>query len=185
VSNRYLELNLRAAAASEGGATDFGEYAQRFADVIADPPVRIVDAWLAGDGERRTTSLGEGEAIDVHTVAEVVREVERPGFKFRIDDAKGQAVFIGGSDELAVNGGGPVSPGERLRIKARVDNLLAPGHYVFAGAVVQRMPDGSVKPATPVTALNFEVAGDPLDAMVRLDSAVTIEREAGDGDTAR
>ena len=184
VSNRYLEINLRAAAAARGDESDFGEYAQHFAQVISNPPVRLLDAWLAGPDGKRTTLLGEGDAIEVEALAEVVRDLDRPGFKFKIDDAKGQAVFVGGADDLAVEGS-TAKAGERLRIQARVDNLLAPGHYVFSGAVVQRMPDGSTKPATPVTALDFEVAGGRFDGMVRLGSSVTLEREASDEPAVR
>ena len=181
VSNRYLEVNMRAAAAARGD--DVGAYAERFADVIADPPVRIVDAYFEGD-VGHPASLTAGEPIVVCAELEVRRRVEHPGFQFRIDDMQGQALFTGGAGDLGLEGGG-AEPGERLRVRARIENRFAPGHYVFSGAVAQRMPDGSSEPATPVTALNFAVAGAEVEGTLALDHEVTLERAGRDQPAAR
>src|SRR3954470_1210263 len=51
VSNRYLEVKMRALAASAGDSRS--DWAARFAKVLADPPVRIVDAWINDSAGRR------------------------------------------------------------------------------------------------------------------------------------
>jgi ABC-2 type transport system ATP-binding protein len=177
VSNQYLEINMRAAAASRG-ESEVGSYAAHFAEVLADPPVHIVDAWLEGSGGSRTTTFSEEEPIEVHAIAEVARPIERPGFQFRLDDMRGQILFAGGSADLEL--GARAEPGQRLRIKARVENRLAAGRYVCAGAIAQRLPDGSVQPATPVTTLNFEVSGTAGDGVLRLEQQVSMEVEHSD-----
>ncbi|HKJ36338.1 MAG TPA: ABC transporter ATP-binding protein [Solirubrobacterales bacterium] len=172
VSNRYLEVNMRAAAEAEGGRDG---YAARFAETIADPPIHIADAWLGADPEQRNSALGSGEPIIFNAELEVVRAVERPGFQFKIEDGQGQSLFMGGAADLELEGG-HAEPGERLRVRVEVENRLAPGRYVISGGGAQLTSDGTSEPATPVTALNFEVEGTRAEGLMELDHAVTMER---------
>ena len=182
VSNQYLEVNMRATAAARGD--EYGAYAARFADVIADPPVRIVDAWLSDAAGDRCTSIDVSEPIVMQAELRVSRRVERPGFQFRIDNVQGQPLFSGGSSDLDL-AGGAAEAGEHLRVKVRVENRLAPGRYVFSGGVAQRLADGSTEPATPVTGLNFEVMGAETEGAIALDHEVTLERVGDDEPAVR
>jgi ABC-2 type transport system ATP-binding protein len=182
ITNRYLELNMRAAAAGRGDS--MAAYATRFADVIVDPPLRVLDAWLVGAGGERNGEIGEREQLEFRVVAEVLRRVERPGFQFRLDDDRGQSLFIGGAADLEIEGGF-VEPGERLEVTVSVENRLAPGSYVFAGGMAQRMPDGSAEPASPVAPLGFEVSGEPVDALLSLEQEVAMQRIESDVEVSR
>jgi ABC-type polysaccharide/polyol phosphate transport system ATPase subunit len=173
ISNRYLELSLRAGAEISEG--EVGRYASRFADVIADPPIRIIDAWTVGLGNERDITIAERAPIEVHLLADVLRPIERPGFRIRIDDNKGQVLFRGGSGDLGLERRQAL-PGERLEISIRLENRLAPGNYVFAGEMHQIFSDGSSEPVTPVTHLRFEVVGDETDGLLSLESELTIRR---------
>jgi hypothetical protein len=174
VSNRYLEINMRAAAATREDGV--GDYAARFADVIADPPVEIVEARLEGEHIADRTLVAEREPLEVVVVAQVKQAIERPGFQFRIDDARGQALFHGGSADLELRPG-RVQPGETLEVTISVDNRLAAGDYSFTGGLTQRLPDGSSEPATPSIPLNLTVTGDRSDGLLSLDQEVRIRRE--------
>jgi ABC-2 type transport system ATP-binding protein len=173
ISNRYIELNMRAAA--EARDDELGRYASHFADVIADPPVRILDAWMVGLHDAQGTIVAEREPIEVRVLAEVLRPVESPGFQFRIDNDKGQVLFHGGSPDLELHGGRAL-PGERLEVAITLENRLAAGAYTFAGGMAQLLDDGSSAPATPVAPINFRIEGDPSDGMLSLEHEVSMRR---------
>lgn len=173
ITNRYLELNMRAAA--ETHTDHMAEYATRFADVMADPPIRIVDAWMAGERAESGHVVAEREPIEVRVIAEVLRGVDRPGFQFRIDDDQGQVMFRGGSEHLGA-GDERALPGERLEVVVTIENRLAAGNYVFTGGMAQLTADGSAEPATPFSLLKFEVTGDQRDSVLSLEHEVTLDR---------
>ncbi len=177
VSNRYLEVNMRALAASLSDSRS--DWAGRFAQILADPPVQIVDAWLSDGSRRRTEVLHEGEPIEVRAVVEVDREVEQPGFKFVIENNRGQVLSAPGPSDLGLDGGRAM-PGERFRLKATVENHLAAGRYSFACGVFQRLPDGSSEPASAATRLTFDVEGSHAEGMIVADHQVSLEREPHD-----
>ena len=173
ITNRYLEINMRAAAKARGD--DVAAYATRLADVIADPPVRIVEAWMLDENGERGTTLAERAPIEVRLLAEVLRPIESPGFKFRIDDEKGQVLFNGGAADLGLEGG-RAEAGERLELTVSVENRLAPGSYVLAGAMTQPREGGGSDPATPVTPLGFEISGEPVEEVLSLEHETSIQR---------
>jgi ABC-2 type transport system ATP-binding protein len=174
VSNRYLEVNMRAVAASPSHSRS--DWAARFAQVLADPPVRIVDAWLNDSSGRRTEILHEREPIEVHAVVEVEREIEQPAFRFRIENSRGQLVSSGGPSDLGLDGG-RATAGQRFRLKAVVENHLVAGSYSFGCGVFQRLPDGSSEPATAARRLPFDVDGGEANGMIVVDHRVSLEGE--------
>jgi ABC-type polysaccharide/polyol phosphate transport system ATPase subunit len=176
VSNRYLEVNMRALAASAGDRSD---WAARFAEVLADPPVRIVDAWLSDSAGRRTEVLSEREPIEVHAVVEVDREIEQPAFMFHIDNSIGRVLLSGGPSDLGLDGGRAMA-GQRFRLKAAVDNHFGTGRYSFSCGVFQGLPDGSSEPASAATSLNFDVKGSQAEGMIVANHQVSVEPEPRD-----
>ena len=174
VSNRYLEVNMRALAASTSDPRS--DWAARFAQVLADPPVRIVDAWLNDRSGRRTEVLSQREPIEVQAVVEVDREIEQPAFMFRIDNTRGRTLSSGGPSDLGLEGG-TATAGQRFRLKAAVENHLAPGRYSFSCGVFQRLPDGASEPATAATRLIFDVDGGEAQGIVIAEHRVSLERE--------
>jgi ABC-2 type transport system ATP-binding protein len=176
VSNRYLEVNMRVLAATSGARSD---WAARFAEVLADPPVRIVDAWLSDSSGRRTELLGERESIDVYADVEVDREIEQPAFMFHIDDSRGQVLTSGGPSDLGLDSGRAMA-GRRFRLKAAIENHLGPGRYTFSCGVFQGLPDGSSEPASAATTLTFDVKGGQTGGIMVADYRVSLEREPRD-----
>ncbi|OLE36605.1 MAG: hypothetical protein AUG48_06865 [Actinobacteria bacterium 13_1_20CM_3_68_9] len=119
VSDQYLQVNMRALGA--GASDSRRDGAARFAEVLADPPVRIVDAWLSDSSGRRPEVLGEREPIEVHAVVEVDRKIEQPAFRFHIDDNRGKVIFSGGPSEVDLDGGSAMSTRRPLRARERRD----------------------------------------------------------------
>ena len=182
VSSQYIEANMRAAAANRHD-DEFASYAQRFAEVIADPPIHVADAWIEGADGLPTDEIGAGEEIVLRARAEVRKPVERPGFQFRIDDQRGLSLFAGGKADLGL-GGEPARPGEQLELEARIENRLAGGAYVLIGGFARAMPDGTSEPAGAVTTLNFRVGGEESEGPVLLDHEVALRRRAAVGSDA-
>ncbi len=178
VSNRYLELNLRAAAEANEDEEVVG-FAARYADVLADPLVVITDAWMLGDHTERGLEVPEREPIEVRMLAEVLRPITRPGFRLRIDDERGKAMFHGGSTDLDP-GREVAEPGDRLEVSITIENRLAAGKYVFAGGLTQQQANGSPEPVSPVSSLTFSVAGDENYGVLSVEHEVSIRRLAGD-----
>jgi ABC-2 type transport system ATP-binding protein len=177
VSDRYLQVNMRELGGGAGGSRSDG--AARFAEVLEDPPVRIVNAWLSDSSGRRTEVLGEREPIEVHAVVEVDRQIEQPAFKFHIDSNRGRIIFSGGPSDVALDGGRAMA-GERFRLRAAIENRLATGRYTLFCRVFQRLPDRSLEPASAATSLTFHVEGNETDAMIVGDHEVSLEREPRD-----
>jgi ABC-2 type transport system ATP-binding protein len=172
VSDRYLQVNMRALGTNAGDSRDDG--AARFAEVLADPPVRIVDTWLSDSAGRRTEVLGEREPIEVHAVVEVDREIEQPAFRFHIDNSRGRIIFSGGPSDVDLDGGRAMA-GERFRLRAAIENRLATGRYTFFCRVFQSLPDRSSEPASAATSLAFDVEGAETEGMIVADHQVSLE----------
>ena len=176
VANRYTELNARAVAEARAGGE--GANAAQFADVIADPPIRITDAWLnAGSGDRKEV-IEEREPIELHVEAEVLRHVDTAGFQFRIADRFGRVVFQARSVEGLQ---GITPPGERLRVRASVENRLAPGVYSLTGGLTQRRGLGDLEPAALAKPLAFEVLGTDVGGAMSLEHEIVVESLSGAG----
>jgi ABC-2 type transport system ATP-binding protein len=170
VASRYTELNARAVADARAGGE--GSNAAQFADVIADPPIRITGAWInAGSGPRKEV-IDEREPIELHLEAEVLRHVDTPGIQFRITDRYGRVVFLARAlDSLE----GVAPPGERLRVHASIENRLAPGVYTLNGGLTQRRGIGEYEPAALAKPLTFEVLGTDNGATMSLEHEIVLE----------
>jgi hypothetical protein len=121
VARRYLELNFsgpeQAATASTDGAR-------------AAAAGRIADVRLENSDGERTRDFEHGSPIHLVAEIEAKEEIQRPGFGFEICASDRARVFavvrrpIRGSN-------GKLEPGERVRIKARIENPLAPDSYAI------------------------------------------------------
>ncbi|MGI9556649.1 MAG: ABC transporter ATP-binding protein [Solirubrobacterales bacterium] len=175
VATRYMEVNIRALSAGAGHGADFAE---RFADVLADPPIQVQDCWLAGSDGERTAVLPEGEPIELHALLSFDRDVQDPEFRFTIDDRQGDSLFVG-SSRLDVEEGSTGRAGQRYRVRARVENQFAPGRYTVVCSATQRGAAEVRDPAARLKTIAVEVAGDSnADGLVRLRHDVTWERES-------
>jgi ABC-type polysaccharide/polyol phosphate transport system ATPase subunit len=117
VARSYLRLNFEAAPSAAGGDSLGG-----VADVVVD------DAWLEDGDGRRVTNVEKGEDLHFCAELEAKRDVEKPTFGFTFVNPDGVEVIGFGvpKEELPER----VSAGQRLRIRTKIENRLAPGRYV-------------------------------------------------------
>jgi len=115
VARRYLEINFTRTA--EEGASD-----ERNVGAFSFLNSRILDP----DGEP-ATGVAQGNPISLDVVLAADRTVEDPVFAFHITNADHLLVFAHGA--FRVPGVSTLRPGERIRIRATLDNPLASGHY--------------------------------------------------------
>lgn len=173
IANRYLEVNIQAAAKSQRGESGF---AGRWAEVMGDPPVRITDCNLHDSGGAETETISTEESIEISAELTIRRPIDGLGFQFRIDNLQGQTLLAGGPPDLGLDPETTAS-GSTLRVRTRIENHLAAGRYAFSCGVAQRLPDGSSEPATPVTTLPFEITGESIDGLMRPGYEVSIDRD--------
>lgn len=116
VARKYLRLNFESAPST--GGDSLGEVA----DVVVE------DAWLEDGSGARATNVEKGKDLRFCADLEAKRDVEGPTFGFSLANADGVEVTGFGVpvDELPER----VSAGQRLQIRATVENRLAPGRYI-------------------------------------------------------
>jgi ABC-2 type transport system ATP-binding protein len=180
VANRYSELNLQAFVGKGG---DENGFAERYRAALATPLVRIVDAWLTDEDNRRIGEVNRGEPIELHADIEILRAIADPAFNFRIHDKMGSPLFV--SDEVELAADEPPRPGDRFHVTATVENRLGGGHYVLIAYMSQRGPNDSAEPAGPSTAISFEVSGPDDGGMVSLEYAASFTRVARENEEVR
>jgi len=116
VARKYLRLNFESAPSS--GDDSLGEVA----DVVVE------DAWLEDDAGERVTNLEKGKDLHFCAELEAKRDVEGPTFGFTFANPDGVEVTgfgvpLGDLPER-------VTAGQKLQIRTRIENRLAPGRYV-------------------------------------------------------
>jgi ABC-type polysaccharide/polyol phosphate transport system ATPase subunit len=129
----YNELNFRAPG-EPAPVTD--------ADRHGDGSALVLDAWFEDADGRRAPALEQRTAA-FRMLVEVAREVENPSFGVTIEDEQHRTLFSTNSE----NGGwrfGRFSPGERVELELRFENVLAPGRYFATPYVVHTATEGKV-----------------------------------------
>jgi ABC-2 type transport system ATP-binding protein len=116
VARKYLRLNFESAPSS--GGDSLGEVA----DIVVE------DAWLEDDVGARVTNVEKGRDLHFCAELEAKRDVEGPTFGFALANSDGVEVTGFGvpPDGLPER----VAAGQRLQIRATVENRLAPERYV-------------------------------------------------------
>jgi ABC-type polysaccharide/polyol phosphate transport system ATPase subunit len=100
---------------------------------------RLLDCWLEDGAGERTTTIEQDEPIRLRAELQVEREASGIGLGFVIADPNGLGLFEFGTAVLAPDGSDEVPAGERIVVKAEVENRLAPGrHFVHLGAQSNR-----------------------------------------------
>ena len=87
------------------------------------------------DGEP-ASGFAQGEEILLEIVVEAVRRLEQPVFGFQVVNADGLLIFA--PEPIPLDGREALEPGERARVRARIANPLAEGHYYVHCAVAPR-----------------------------------------------
>jgi ABC-type polysaccharide/polyol phosphate transport system ATPase subunit len=147
VGRRYLQLNFE--RDSETGSS--GETPQ------TSDEVRLLDAWIEDGAGARLTNVEHGRKLHLRVELEAQRDLPGIGVGFVIANADGVGVFQFGTPVANRSGGGDLAAGERVRVSAEVDNLLAPGRY-FVHCGVNRVWNAGVALYVH-SALDFVVFG--------------------------
>jgi ABC-type polysaccharide/polyol phosphate transport system ATPase subunit len=170
VGRQYLQLNFEKGT-EEGASPTSGP---------ADE-VRMVDAWLEDAQGARVANLQGDEEIRIRVELEAKREIPGVGVGFILSNADGVGVcqFGAGVDEDGKSA--PLRPGDRVTIRADVENFLTQGHY-FVHCGVNRAENQTVALYVH-NAVDFIVyAGvDTPSGVVVLphETSASIERSAG------
>jgi ABC-2 type transport system ATP-binding protein len=117
VAKRYLRINF----AQPG--TDH-EAPDQEGDLV------LTDAWLQAANNERTTNIAQGEPIEFHAEFRANAAITDPSFGFVIANEDG--VEVGGVGlGLDPDRGQPrtIASGERVEVRAAIENRLAPGRY--------------------------------------------------------
>jgi ABC-2 type transport system ATP-binding protein len=165
VAQRYLHLNFSGPARAASPSTDGAR---------AAPASRIANVWLENSDGERTRDFEHGSPIHLVAELEAKEDVERPGFGFEIRASDRARVFavlrqpIRGSN-------GKLEPGERVRIRARIENPLAPDSYVINCSLWRGTEQDLVDVRHP--AAELVVWGDQQIGYVELNWEYEIESE--------
>jgi len=131
VGRRYLRLNFE--RGSEVGAGAPGQ---------ASDDVRLLDAWVEDDEGARLTNIEHGKSIHLRVEVEARRDLAGIGLGFILANADGVGVFQFGAG-VSKEGSSELAAGDRVKVSADVENLLAPGRY-FVHTGVNRVGGGGV-----------------------------------------
>jgi ABC-2 type transport system ATP-binding protein len=100
---------------------------------------RLLDCWLVDAAGERTTTVEQEEPIRLRAELEVEREASGLGVGFVIANPDGLGLFEFGTAVTAADGSDTIPTGERVLVKAELENRLVPGrHFVHCGAQSSR-----------------------------------------------
>ncbi|HET8954465.1 MAG TPA: ABC transporter ATP-binding protein [Solirubrobacterales bacterium] len=166
VARKYLRLNFESAPSS--GDDSLGEVA----DIVVE------DAWLEDDSGGRVTNVEKGKDLHFCARLEAKRDVEGPTFGFSLANADGVEVtgFGVAPDDLPQR----VAAGQRLRIRAKVENRLAPGRYIVRCWIHRNQNIANLVLYSPHV-LDFVVFGKGEPGVAFFDREVQLDLEEGEG----
>jgi ABC-type polysaccharide/polyol phosphate transport system ATPase subunit len=164
VARKYLRLNFESAPSS--GGDSLGEVA----DIVVE------DAWLEDDSGKRATNVEKGKELHFCAELEAKRDVEGPTFGFSLANADGVEVTGFGvpPDELPER----VTAGQRLQIRATVENRLAPGRYIIRCWLHRNRNLADIVLYSPHV-LDFVVFGKAEPGVAYFETDVRLEIEGG------
>jgi ABC-type polysaccharide/polyol phosphate transport system ATPase subunit len=171
VGRRYLRLNFE--RESEAAAPT-----ERESD-----EVRLLDAWLEDADGGRLTNLEQGERIRLRLSLEAKRDLKGIGFGILLANADGVGVCnfgVAAAKEIPGGHSYELASGDRVEVRAEIENLLTPGRY-FVHAGVNRI-DGTGVALHVGNAVDFVVYGSESHSRgvvsLPIESSVTIESGA-------
>ncbi len=173
ITARYLELNREQAERQPGGRIrgDDGE-------VPVSPRLRarVASARVRGRGE--AGRVDPGEPISLEGVVVIERPIRGTRLWLELRDAQGTRLF---ADSTRLDGSRrDLAPGQRLRVRAAVENRLAPGSYTLSWAIMHTAPTGNPVAVSAIDTRGFRVAGErvPRGGPVSFKYEVDVESAA-------
>jgi len=121
VAQRYLKLNFERTAEQPE---------QAFQGQTGQEDARVLRAWLEDSAGGRTSNLERREPIRFRVEVEAINEIPEPSFGFNIANVDEIQVSAFGTHLADGEGMAErLTPGERARLRADIDNILTPGRY--------------------------------------------------------
>src|SRR3954447_19056926 len=140
---RYFKLNFPAADGQEGSSSEGA--------------VGLVDAWLENQAGERVEAVEQREAIGFNMVVEARAELSGPFFGFQVLGVDRVPIFgFGKTLEDERDEPQLIPAGRRLKIAARLENPLVPGHYSISCSVSRGRAHGDLALRVPEL-LEFDV----------------------------
>jgi ABC-type polysaccharide/polyol phosphate transport system ATPase subunit len=119
----YLKLNFNRGSESGEGASERSEGA------------RLLDCWIEDSSGKRVTAIEHRDDIRLAAELEIEREARRLGVGFTIANADGFGLYEFSTPVAGLGGSETLHQGERVLVRAKLQNSLAPGrHFVHCGA---------------------------------------------------
>ena len=182
ITARYLELNREQAERRPGGKIrgDGGD-----GDVPVSPRLRarVASARVRGRGE--AGRVDPGEPISLEGVVVIERPIRGTRLWLEVRDAHGTRLF---ADSARLDGSErDLAPRQRLRVRATVENRLAPGSYTLSWAIMHTAPSGDPVAVSAIDTRGFRVAGErvPRGGPVSFKYEVDVESDADEPADAR
>jgi hypothetical protein len=162
---QYLRLNFESAPSS--GGDSLGEVA----DIVVE------DAWLEDAAGERVTNLEKGKELHFCAELEAKRDVEGPTFGFTFANPDG--VEVTGFGVPVAELPERVAAGQRLRIRTKIENRLAPGRYVVRCWIHRNRNIADIVLYSPHV-LDFVVFGKEEPGVAFFEHEVRLELKGGE-----
>jgi ABC-2 type transport system ATP-binding protein len=174
VTTRYTEINFERRGSAPGARRGF------LAALETGDKARatIADAWVGeGRGEDAgAAGVDPGEPIELTAIVEIVRETEGARFGVQLHGPQGGTLFAPAQIPLA--DGGPVGPGERFRIRLRLQNVFAPGALQLKCGVFRDLSERHEIPISDAVTAHAVIRGPKSrQGILDLEQHGEVERE--------
>jgi ABC-type multidrug transport system ATPase subunit len=129
IGREYLRLNFQPAS----------DVAHEAAPAVSEG-ARLLDAWIEDESGQRAAGVASGERIRLRAEIEMTCDASGVGVGLILANADSVGMFHFGRSIEGSDGTGRLRAGERVTVKAELENPLAPGrYYVHCGV---RQDDG-------------------------------------------
>lgn len=105
---------------------------------------RLLDAWIEDAAGERASGIEHGEQIRLRAEVELTRDALGVSAGFILANADGVSMFQFGTPIGGRDGSGRLEAGKRVKVSAKLENPLAPGHYYVHCSVQQDHGRGDV-----------------------------------------
>jgi ABC-2 type transport system ATP-binding protein len=169
IGREYLKLNFERASPDVHRAAQEGSR-----------EVRLLGLWIEDSAGTRLTNVEHGTEFRLRAELEVLRDNPGLGVGFSVMNADGVGVFDFGDAAFKPDHSIALAAGERIEVRAEVENLLNPGRY-FVHLGVSRALQGTGVALYVHNALEFVVFGNNIQSRGMVTLPHRIEVVAVDG----
>jgi ABC-type polysaccharide/polyol phosphate transport system ATPase subunit len=134
IGRQYLKLNFQP-------GSDLGE--REVAPALSEG-ASLLDAWIEDPSGERAAGIGQGERVRLRAQIEMTRDASGVGIGLIVSNADGLGMFQFGAPIHGQDGSDRLHAGDRVTVRADMENPLAPGRYYVHCGVQQDEGRGDV-----------------------------------------